>query len=412
MGTNMANPVKVSRQVSLRIVMQIIAKEGPISRATLAKQTGLSKQTISEVVKQLQESDWVKVTGQTKGHVGRTAVNYEINPTSSGIVVVDLGGTKVRAVVVNLVGNVTSDLTELTDPRGKTSVTDQIVRMCKVVIQQSSIDENRIKLAVIGVPGVPNISDGSVSMAPNIDGLDSINVRGLISESLGIDVILENDVNLAVLGEQWLGDEDELGLDNLVFISLGTGIGAGIIIDGQIVRGINGAAGELGFMPFGRDPMSASALRSGALENAVGTDAIVSLYKDKVGESKSVKEIFSRARKGDSDAMDVVSEIAFELARAIATISALINPGKIMMGGSIGSQDILIEAINNQISKFMNNAPVIAVSTLDGNAPLIGGIAIGLEQHHATLFAVDVGGGAIGTQIPAPKRSDFLGGLN
>lgn len=407
----MANPVKVSRQVSRRIVMQMIAKDGPISRASLAKQTGLSKQTISEVVKQLEENDWVKVTGQTKGHIGRTAITYEVNPTSSGIIVVDLGGTKVRAVVVNLIGNVTSDLTELTDPQGKQSVTDQIVRMCKAVVQLSSIDESRIKLAVIGVPGVPNLLDGSVKMAPNIDGLDSINVCELISEPLGIEVILENDVNLAVLGEQWLGDENEIGLDNMVFISLGTGIGAGIIINGRIVRGINGAAGELGFLPFGSDPTSANALRSGALENAVGTDAIVRRYKEKVGESQSVKEIFSRARLGDSDASDVVSEIAFELARTIAAISSLINPGKIMMGGSIGSQDILIEAINNHISKFMNDAPAIAVSTLDGDAPLIGGIAMGLEQHHATLFTVDVGGSMV-TQIPAPKRSDFLGGLN
>lgn len=94
----MANPVKVSRQVSRRIVMQMIAKDGPISRASLAKQTGLSKQTISEVVKQLEENDWVKVTGQTKGHIGRTAITYEVNPTSSGIIVVDLGGTKVREI--------------------------------------------------------------------------------------------------------------------------------------------------------------------------------------------------------------------------------------------------------------------------------------------------------------------------
>ncbi len=407
----MANPIKVSRQVSLKIVMQMIAKDGPISRASIAKQAELSKQTVSEVVKQLEDRDWVRVTGQTKGHIGRTAITYEINPNSSGIIVVDLGGTKVRAVVVNFVGNVTSDLTELTDPRGKNSVTDQIVRMCKTVVQQSSIDDSQINLAVVGVPGVPNLSDGTVGMASNIDGLDLINVRELISAPLGIDVILENDVNLAVLGEQWLGEEGEVGLDNLVFISLGTGIGAGIVINGQIVRGINGAAGELAFLPFGSDPTSDSALRSGALEGAIGTKAIMKLYQDKVGESQSVKEIFNRARNGEPEANEVVSDIAFGTARTITAICALINPGRIMMGGSIGSQDILIDLINNHISKFMNNAPVIVVSTLDGDAPLIGGIAIGLEQHHSVLFNVDTGAEE-GTQIPAPKRSDFLGTLN
>lgn len=407
----MTNPVKVSRQVSQSVVMQAIAQDGPISRASLAKQIGLSKQTISEVVKQLEENGWVKVTGQTSGHIGRTAVTYEVNPTSSGILVVDLGGTKVRTVVVDLVGNITSDLTELTDPAGKHTVIDQIIRMCKSVRDLTSIRNDLIKLAVIGVPGVPDFMSGSIRMSPNIEGLDEINVSGLISEALGVEVVLENDVNLAVLGEQWLGDDDsEFGLDNLVFISLGTGIGAGIIINGQIVRGVDGSAGELGFLPFGSDATNEDALRAGAFENAVGTDAIVKLYETKVGEIKSVKEIFNIARLGEPNASEVVSEIGFSLARAIAAICSLINPEKIIMGGSIGSQDILISAIQQHLPKFMNRIPVVTVSTLDGNAALIGGIAIGLEQRHATLFAPDMGS-SMTTQFPAPDKVSFLGGL-
>ncbi|NRA86015.1 MAG: ROK family transcriptional regulator [Rhizobiales bacterium] len=407
----MTNPVKVSRQVSQSVVMQAIAQDGPISRASLAKQIGLSKQTISEVVKQLEKNGWVKVTGQTSGHIGRTAVTYEVNPTSTGIIVVDLGGTKVRAVVVDLVGNITSDLTEPTDPVGKNAVIDQIIRMCKSVTNLSSIDNELVKLAVIGVPGVPDFMTGAIKVSPNISGLDEINVTELISEALGLEVVLENDVNLAVLGEQWLGDDDsEFGLDNLVFISLGTGIGAGIIINGQIVRGVDGSAGELGFLPFGSDATSKDALHAGAFENAVGTDAIVKLYKSKTGELKNVKEIFNIARLGEPIASEIVSEVGFSLARAIAAITSLINPEKIIMGGSIGRQDILINAIKKHLPKFMKQSPAVTASTLDGNAALIGGIAIGLEQRHATLFAPDMGNAMV-TQFPAPNKVNFLGGL-
>ena len=98
------------------------------------------------------------------------------------------------------------------------------------------------------------------------------------------------------------------------------------------------------------------------------------------------------------------------MARAIAAITSIIDPEKVIMGGSIGSQDILIKAIQNHLPKFMNNIPKVAVSTLDGNAALIGGIAIGLEQRHATLFAPDMGNSMV-TQFPAPDRSRFLGKL-
>ena len=126
----MIDAPRISRQFSQRSVMEAIVQGGPISRASIAKQTGLSKQTISEIVRVLEQDGWVQETGRTSGHVGRTAVTYELVVDAAYIVAVDLGGTKVRVAITDLAGQIAGrgDVAP-TDPRGGQAVVDQIVEL-------------------------------------------------------------------------------------------------------------------------------------------------------------------------------------------------------------------------------------------------------------------------------------------
>lgn len=125
----MTDSLRISRRFSQRSVMEAVVQGGPISRASIAKQTGLSKQTISEIVRSLEQDGWVQETGRTSGHVGRTAVTYELVYDAAYIVAVDLGGTKVRVAITDLACQIFAEDTVPTDPRGGQHIVDQIVAL-------------------------------------------------------------------------------------------------------------------------------------------------------------------------------------------------------------------------------------------------------------------------------------------
>ncbi len=136
---------------------------------------------------------------------------------------------------------------EPTDRQGGIAVVNQVADLIRRAATEASPRLKLPRVAVIGVPGAPDPATGHIRMAPNIPGIGDIDAPGLWREILGIEVFIENDVNLAALGEHWLtkrGDKDDL-----IYVSIGTGIGAGIVIGGQLHRGMNGAAGEIGYLP-------------------------------------------------------------------------------------------------------------------------------------------------------------------
>ena len=385
-------------------VFEIIAHEGPISRASIAKRLGLSKQTLSEVARQLDDEGWVRQTGLTKGAVGRAAMNYEVVPDAAFVAAVDLGGTNVRVAIADLSCHIFGEAAERTHAAGGSSVVEQIATLCKQVMADNALPLDKLKLAVVGVPGAPDVATGRILMAPNIAHLDEINFNGELSAALGVDVVVENDVNLAVLGEHWGGQGQ--GADDLAYIAIGTGIGAGLIVGGDLVRGKNGSAGELGYLPFGRDPFEAESIRQGALERATATDAIRSMYKERTGEELDVKTIFDRLET-DINAQNVLDDVAKEVARACAALIAILDPELIVFGGSIGRREELLTRVKAQLARLSNNKHAMEISKLGGRAALVGAASLGLSHIHATLLADGAPGASI--TLPPAKLASLEG---
>ena len=203
-----------------------------------------------------------------------------------------------------------------------------------------------------------------------------------------MEVHVENDVNLAVQGENWLGAGG--GSDNLAFIALGTGIGAGLVLGGQLVRGAAGAAGELGFLPFGTDALSQHAQAEGALERIVATEGIRGRYQERSGRQATVPEIFDRADRGDADAAAVLDETAEYLARAIVALCALADPGTVILGGSIGARAELVGRVRALLAGAVPTSVRIEPSALGARATIAGAAAVALGHLHNTLFGPDV----------------------
>lgn len=381
----MSNHQKISRQFSQCAIVQAIASYGPISRASVAKITGRSKQTVSEIVSNLEENGWVRAVGQTEGHIGRRAVVYEISPTAALVASVDLGGSKVRVAICDLTGAVLTESIETTQQSGGAGLIYQIANMVRRITIDSGHSLESLQIAVVGVPGVPDNNTGFITMAPNVAGIGQINLAESLQLDLGIDVIVENDVNLAALGEHWLGECGDQ--DNLVYLSIGTGIGAGIVVEGKLMRGAHGAAGEVGFLPFGADPFDPTSLNAGALESVTATQALISTYQNLSGTRKNVPEVFDAASSGDKYAVETLESVAKQIARTIVSIAAIVDPSVVVIGGSIGSREELLNRIIDQAAKCFPRKIKIEKSRLGAHAALAGGASTALHQLHFSLFA-------------------------
>lgn len=388
-------------------VVQAITTYGPISRASVAKMTGFSKQTVSEVVSSLELDGWVQTVGRTEGNVGRRAVVYEIIPDAALVASVDLGGTKVRVALCNLSGAVVKEITEPTCQEGGDAVVDQIARIIHEAGGEFGIAPEKIRVAVIGVPGVLDAATGNINMAPNISGIDNIDFPALLQNRLGVEVLVENDVNLAALGEHWIAHQGVK--DDLVYVSIGTGIGAGLVIAGQLVRGATGAAGEIGYIPFGADPTEPESQEIGALERVTATGAMIKHYMELTGHQKTVPEIFDLAVAGDQLSEQVLQRAAGFIARTIGTIAAVIDPACVIIGGSIGARSELFEMIERELQKCFPKKVLIEASVLGNHAALAGGTSIALSRLHVALFSKGITDAKI--IVPPPEIGNFREGV-
>lgn len=381
------NAAPVARQISMNMVMQSVLQNGPISRADLAKVTGLSKQTTSDVVRELESGGWLRERGRTIGKIGRSAVTYEINAGAAFVAAVDLGGTKVSAAIGDLLGTIIAEDLQPTDTRGGTDLVQQVADIVQNLALSHNLKLADLKLVVLGTPGVFQAETGRIDIAPNVPHFDAIDVRGLLSQHLGVPVFVENDVNLAAKGEQWRGHG--AGLSTFAFIALGTGVGMGIIADGQLLRGARGAAGEISYLPFGGDPYDPRGFALGTLEYAVGSVGIAQRFAGFGGRpGTSVREIFAMLETGDPAAKATIEETARLIAPAIAAVGAILDPEVVILGGSIGIREELVAEIRKMLVRCTPYPTRIEMSVLGSRAALVGALGVAVSKLHDELFGV------------------------
>lgn len=377
----------VTRQLSRRSVFEALLHRSPISRADLAKVTGLSKQTMSEVIEAFEHQGLVHQIGRTSGNVGRTAVLYELSPEGGHVLGIDLGAKRLTVALADIAGRVLAEADEPTDSRGGAWVLDQIAKLSDRLARENKTHPSRIRSIVLATPGVVNPKSGAIEMAPNITGLDHLNAVGLLSEKLGSPVVFENDINLALLGEIWHGCAQNIA--NVAFLALGSGVGLGLYINGQLLRGENGAAGEIAYLPIGGDPLQAESRLQGCLEYEVGATGVVRRYREAGGSAvDSVMEVFERAQAGDSIATGVVDETARLIALAAATVIATVDPQRLVLGGSVGSRPDFAEKVGRLLAQLSPRQVEIRTSTLGKRAGVVGALSVALNRLHDEFFGV------------------------
>jgi predicted NBD/HSP70 family sugar kinase len=294
----------------------------------------------------------------------------------------------VRAAIADIAGQVLARRDERARVTSQRSLIGQIGSMAHRLAREARVDWSQVTHAGLGSPGVFDPVRGYVAMAPNLPGWGRHGLVEAVGEQLGPNVTFENDVNLAALAERDHG----LGrnLRNFVLLSVGTGVGMALVIDGQLRRGAHGAAGEIAYLPIGPgDPKDPANRRRGTFEEAAAAAGIVREAR-RLGMRGplSAESIFSAARRGHRIARRVVETEAARLALAIASIAPMLDPELVILGGGVGRNgDLLLEPIDRELRQLLPFRPPVAVSALGEDAVLQGAIAIALEAARERLFS-------------------------
>jgi predicted NBD/HSP70 family sugar kinase len=378
------------RELGEQAVLETIFRKGPITRPEIATATNLSKPTVSAAVSRLEQGGLVRADGRRAGQRGRSPVAYVVSSRAGFVVGADIGGSNVRVAAADLFGESICDLKRPTAKTGSRAVGIQILEMVSEVIDQAGAVHGRPLALGISSPGIVDQTSGRVtSLAYNVAPEGGFDPLEVIRDRFDLPVLVENNVNLAAVGEKWFGLAR--GVSTVVFIAIGAGIGMGIIIDDELVRGAHGAAGEIGYLPLVGDPFNPRHRLHGGLEDEIGAAGIVAAFNQRRGpddpELASVHEVFELAADGNTAARSEVDHVASRLGTAIATVCAILDPELVVLGGGIGASPLLLRPVRGSAAALVPITARIETSLLGERAALQGAIAVALHAARTMLLS-------------------------
>ena len=375
------------RQHNLALVAQCIAASEPVSRAGIAAATGLTKTTVSSLVDDLVGAGLVTEQGpESSGRIGRPPSALALNRAGYVGVGLEINVDYLAVCVANLVGEVCTLRTRPGDNRGQSParVLGRAVRMANNAIASAQAAGLTVAGLAVAVPGPVETDRGLVRLAPNLGWVD-VPVAEVLAGRLAVPdlpVLVDNEANLAALGELWYGGHDDL--DDFVHVSGEIGVGAGIVIGGELFRGVRGFAGEIGHVTVQPDGPRCRCGARGCLEQLAGQEAILRAagVAGAVGTSLgqpggSVAELLARARAGEPGTVAAVAAAGRALGLALSATVNLVDPATVVLGGLYAAlepwlrEPLAAELSERAITQRWSPARVLA-SRLGPNAAVRG----------------------------------------
>ncbi len=388
------------RELNERSMLDLLRSNGPMSRVEIARRTGLSKPTVSAALANLVRSQLVTEDGAESGKRGPAAVIYRAESRAGFVMSIDVGRTWIRALVADLAGVVFARCDTPNRCRSAAALIeaiDELITKTRVAASKE-LQTNRkagpiIAVTVVGGPGVLHEATGTMRVAGGLPGWGNVGFVHELRAHIGGEVLFENDINLAALGEHVSGAA--IGMRDFVLLSIGNGIGCGIVLSNQLFRGATGSAGEAGFLPIGAsDSLQSKRLKDetddrtiGVLERSVGADGIVQQAKKMGLTVHGSSEVFALATDGNKKAKQVVDVVAELVGQTVTVLTSLFDPQLIVVTGGVGMNlDALQPKISATVRSLSPFDPTIVAGSLGDAAVLFGGIAVGLPVARNRLF--------------------------
>jgi predicted NBD/HSP70 family sugar kinase len=377
------------RQFSEQAVLQTIFRDGPITRPEIAARTSLSKPTVSAAVRRLEVAQLVRTVGEREGRRGRKPMAYAARERTGFVIGVDIGGTNLRVEAADVFGEFVAEDQQPTSREGARVVSNQVTAMVSEIVSSASPTHGPLLALSVSTPGVVDQANNRVSVAYNVSPDGQLDEFVAMGRRFDAPVLLENNVNLSAIGEQSGGFGR--GVSNFVFVAVGAGVGMGIIVGDELVRGVDGAAGEIGYLPSGLDPFDQSHRLHGGLEDEIGASSVLRIFYEQPDQGgatpESVQQLFELALEGNVAARAVVDHIAQRLGSAIASVCVILNPALVVLGGGIGANRALLSPVRATVAALIPLTVRIETTRLGQKAALRGAIAVALRQARSQMFS-------------------------
>jgi predicted NBD/HSP70 family sugar kinase len=379
--------------MNLRFVLRTIREHGPLSRSDLRRHTGLSRPTLDEVVTHLLSLELLLERPATDEELatrrpGPRPRYLAFNSDCGRLIGIDIGAEKVIVIATDLDGRIIRRLRTQVRGFSREALVKEVRKLLADAANTCRKQRKSVRAVVIGTPGIIDPSSGSISFAPQISGWEGIVLRDELLQGYNCATAVENEMHLAVLGEHWLGTAADF--DDVVYIGIGIGVSAGLIIDGALRRGASGAAGEIGYLNFGFSDEGAGLGGGGWFERSVGARAFTPMTAGTgtaTGESGPAV-IFRAAAAGDPSALSLIDQVASVLARGVATLALTLNPALIVLGGGLsGAGEALRSPVQSHLDHlFPMPAPLLRVSTLGEDATVLGAVYRARELSNEVMY--------------------------
>jgi predicted NBD/HSP70 family sugar kinase len=361
-----------------RLALQIIREEGPISRAEIARRLHLSRPTASRIVDALEQAGLITAAGKSQPTGGRLGELYSLRDDAGFVLGLELGTREARVAIANLNGEIVSRTSRSLLLETRQSVLPQLSTLVIDAIHPFSEIAAPILSIGVAVPGVVHRKPvpGYVDAAKVFRGLNDRPLQSELEALFHAPVAMDNDVNLAAIGECQFGCAQ--GCRNVVYLFVGRGIGAGLVLEGNLFSGSSQAAGEVGNMIMSRANLYQKPGLRGYLESLVSIDQLVEAAQISGNSSASIEAFCEQAFSGEARANVAIHTMDEHLAVAIINLVAVVDPEMIVLGGDLAelphAEELFVRPIEQLIRYHVSDIPQVRLSQLQGDAALYGAI--------------------------------------
>jgi predicted NBD/HSP70 family sugar kinase len=364
-----------------RLMLEHIRQADGISRADLARISGLSKNTVSLALATLERAGLVRPSGVRTGLPGPAALLYQVHPEAAFVLGLDVGRNFLRGAISDFSGAVRArDSVKARATSGPGRVAE-LVQLARKLCAEVGVGPGDIAQTVLGSPGVYDPRRDALALAGALPDWEKPGVLGDLRRAFGASLMIENDVDAAALAERAHGHGR--AVDSFAFVSVGTGIGMGLVLNGRLHRGSHGAAGEIGYLPLdgGENTDARDARKRGHFEAAASAAGIVrAARRTGMHGPVTARHVFDAAERGDARAAKVVGDEARLVAKAVCAIVAVIDPDLIVLGGGVGQAAGFLDAVGEELRRIAPVLPELRVSALGADAVVDGCLAAGIDQ--------------------------------
>ena len=375
------------RDINRQIVLNYVREREPISRAEIARETELQRSTVSAIVEDLKTEGLVEEVGEGESTGGRRPTLLKLRAAEPIALGVSITPTCTTVATSDLAGRVLDQEEFLTDPKGT------IHKVIEVVREFTARHKGSIEGVGVSLPGLVDPSTGTALYIPYFFWRD-LPISKVISDAVGLPVVIDNDANAVALAELWFGRPEVSDARDFILVLVAEGVGTGIIFDGQVYRGQRGAAGEFGHMVIGRGaPVPCSCGSDDCWEAFSSERAAVARYLRLSGASSPVTfiEVVDRALGGEQHATTALIETARHLGVGISNLIIGFSPEAVVVGGEIARawdliENALTETIGNSVRRGLPSARILP-STLGENPTVRGALSLVLASKFAAAFA-------------------------